>query len=104
MDRILELKKQIQQIEDKIRRAPQDTPNKVVFEWYLEIDDLRDRIRKIEDGEPDVEPNESNMLDISSADAEDLSSEQERNAFIEEWNRDGDTHQTWSQIVGTAKE
>lgn len=37
-------KRQIYGIEDRIRLAPDETPNRTIYEWYLEIDRLREQL------------------------------------------------------------
>lgn len=99
-----ELKQRIYEIEEKIRQAPDDTPPRKIYEWYASTDGLRDRLEKLEKDSPAPAPDESNDYPLSNAGMEAEADETERQDFVRQWNEDSDQPQTWSQIVGTAKD
>ncbi|MCC8036408.1 MAG: hypothetical protein LIO77_10900, partial [Rikenellaceae bacterium] len=97
MDKKEELRRRIYGLEDDIRRAPQGTPNKVIFDWYTRIDDLRGQLKDLEDGTPEITTDESNNTAHSNADTEAMADDAERGDFIRQWNEDESEPQSWSQ-------
>ncbi len=43
-----DIRREIDEVKDRIRLARQGTPHRVVFEWYLEIDRLEEELARME--------------------------------------------------------